>query len=271
MTYLEFLPSQHLQAFVKCYFLFESDAQTEFEDSVFPGGHMEIIFNLGDSIWQSAREDKFHTTPKIELWGQLTTALRVRTKGRNAMLGIRFQAHAASLILREDILAFNNKISSLEDVLGNSVKQIHQQLSEASSTHERIELLEEFLIARLKLNAHTASKANQLANRIIAEMNSINFSGSVETLAVRYGITPRYLQKLFLRYTGLTPKLYFQIHRFQQSLKHLSSDHTSLTSVAYECGYFDQSHFIREFKSFTGILPSAYSPGASPLNAALVG
>lgn len=269
MTYLEFPPSQHMKAFVKCYFLFESDAQTEFEDTVFPGGHMEIIFNLGDSIWQSACADKFQTTPKIELWGQLTSALKVRTKGRNAMLGIRFQAHAASLILREDVLAFNDKISSLEDVLGNSVKQIHQQLLETSSTRERIELLEEFLIARLTLNKISDNKANRLLNQIVAD--SANFSGSVETLASRYAITPRYLQKLFLRYTGLTPKLYSQIHRFQQSLKHLSDDNTSLTSVAYNCGYFDQSHFIREFKSFTGITPSAYSPDASPLNAALVG
>jgi AraC-like DNA-binding protein len=74
---------------------------------------------------------------------------------------------------------------------------------------------------------------------------------------------------LFLRYTGLTPKLYTKINRFQNSLQLVGRKDATLTSIAYDCGYFDQSHFIREFKSFTGITPSVYSPQNSPLNFAL--
>lgn len=269
MKYSEFLPSEHLRPFIKCYFFFESDPETEFEDTVFPGGHMEIIFNLGQAIWQSASNDEFFITPQVELWGQLTTPLKVRTKGRNGMLGIRFHAHAASLILKEDVLAFNNRISNLEDVLGNPVKELHAKLLEAAAILTRILLLEEFLVARLLINRNS-SNACLMLNRIVSEMSVNNFSEPVEVLAARYAVSPRYLQKLFLRYTGLTPKLYSQINRFQLSLKQLSHHSTSLTSVAYECGYFDQSHFIREFKTFTGLTPSSYSPEMSPLNTALV-
>jgi len=63
---------------------------------------------------------------------------------------------------------------------------------------------------------------------------------------------------LFVQYTGLTPKLYSQINRFQNSLQLVREGNSSLTSIAYECGYADQSHFIREFKSFTGLTPSGY-------------
>ncbi|HEV7738536.1 MAG TPA: helix-turn-helix domain-containing protein, partial [Chlamydiales bacterium] len=82
------------------------------------------------------------------------------------------------------------------------------------------------------------------------------------------GITSRYLQKLFFQYTGLSPKLYTKIHRFQNSLRLVTKKDTSLTSVAYDCGYFDQSHFIREFKSFTGLTPSGYSSESSPITIA---
>lgn len=271
MKYQEFLPSQRLKAFVKCYFLFESGPETEFDDTVFPGGYMEIIFNLGQATWQSASNDTFSTTPRVELWGQLTAPLKVRTKGRNGMLGIRFHAHAASRILKEDILTFNNKISNLEDILGNSVKELHDKLLETTGTQKRILLLEEFLIARLLINKNSNSHASLVLNRVIHDMCSASFPEPVEVLAARYSITPRYLQKLFLRYTGLPPKLYSQIQRFQLSLKQLSGNTASLTSVACDCGYFDQSHFIREFKTFTGLTPSAYSPETSPLNAALTG
>jgi len=87
----------------------------------------------------------------------------------------------------------------------------------------------------------------------------------METVAARYGISARYMQQLFVQYTGLTPKLYSQINRFQTSLQLIREGNSSLTSIAYECGYADQSHFIREFKSFTGLTPSGYSIDNSPV------
>ncbi|HEY5825191.1 MAG TPA: AraC family transcriptional regulator, partial [Cyclobacteriaceae bacterium] len=63
-----------------------------------------------------------------------------------------------------------------------------------------------------------------------------------------------------------TPKLYGKINRFQHSLGLINQKDTSLTDIAYEAGYFDQSHFIREFKSFTGVTPSSYSPQSFPIS-----
>lgn len=72
-----------------------------------------------------------------------------------------------------------------------------------------------------------------------------------------------------MQYIGITPNLFNKINRFQLSLKHIAKKEASLTSIAYECGYFDQSHFIRDFKSFTGITPSAYSPESYPVSQVL--
>ena len=95
---------------------------------------------------------------------------------------------------------------------------------------------------------------------MINELKRDDFFDKIENVAARYGITSRYLQKIFLQHTGLTPKLYSKIARFQNSLQLIAKKNTSLTDIAYECGYFDQSHFIREFKSFTGFAPSVYDP-----------
>ena len=97
------------------------------------------------------------------------------------------------------------------------------------------------------------------------ELKQKDFFDNIENVASRYGITSRYLQKLFLQYTGLTPKLYTKINRFQNSLRLVTQNNNSLTSIAYDCGYFDQSHFIREFKSFTGLTPSGYTSAGSSI------
>ena len=103
---------------------------------------------------------------------------------------------------------------------------------------------------------------------IMNEIRQEDFFDNIENVANRYGITSRYLQKLFLQYTGLTPKLYSKINRFQNSLRLVIKKDISLTSIAYDCGYFDQSHFIRDFKSFTGLTPSDYSSENSPITSA---
>jgi AraC-like DNA-binding protein len=105
-----------------------------------------------------------------------------------------------------------------------------------------------------------------LIGRIIKELQHDTLPDSIKLLASKYHLTPRYLQKLFLQYTGFTPKFYHKISRFQYSLKLINKGDTSLTSIAYDRGYFDQSHFIREFKFFTGVTPGEYTPEAFPVS-----
>ena len=89
-------PSGILKPYIKSYYIFESGSDIEFEDTVFPSGGMEVIFNLGEGVWESSVENKFFKTPQIELWGQITKPLAIKSKGRHTMLGIRFLTHSAA-------------------------------------------------------------------------------------------------------------------------------------------------------------------------------
>jgi AraC-like DNA-binding protein len=265
MKYKEILPGEKLRPYVKCYFMFESETAVELEDTVFPGGFMEIMFNLGEGIWKSSANNKFHTTPPIELWGQLTKPLAIQAKGKNTMLGIRFFPHSAAYFLKEEVWEFNDQIADLRDLLGASARTLHARLMDARDPGTRVALIENFLWNRLSLAEKRARKI-QMVGRISAELNNNGSVENMKALASQYGITSRYLQKLFLQCTGVTPKLYSKINRFQHSLRLINKKDVPLTTVAYDCGYFDQSHFIRDFKSFTGITPSAYSPELFPVS-----
>ncbi len=265
MKYTEIIPGERLKPYVKCYFLFESETEMEIEDTVFPSGNMEFIFNLGTGIWKSEVDNTFHKTPPIELWGQLTQPLNIQAQGKNQMLGIRFFSHSAAHFLQEELWEFNNQIADLQDLLGNSAKMLHEQLLNVPNLNKRIQLIEHFLISRMALTQKKSAKI-ALVSQIMKDMKQNSFSDKVETVASRYDITSRHLQTLFLQSTGVTPKLFGKINRFQHSLGLINQKDTSLTDIAYEAGYFDQSHFIREFKSFTGVTPSSYSPQSFPIS-----
>jgi AraC-like DNA-binding protein len=86
-----------------------------------------------------------------------------------------------------------------------------------------------------------------------------NESFDLSRLAAEFNLSERYIQKLFLNYVGITPKSFFSVQRFNKSLGLVRKANTSLTNIAYECGYYDQAHFIKEFKSYTGLTPSQLS------------
>lgn len=271
MKYTEIIPGESLKPYIKCYYTFESETNVELNDTVFPGGHMEIIFNLGEGIWKSAVNNSvFHTTPQVELWGKLTQPLVVKSLGNNMMLGIRFYAHSAACFLNEEVWEYNDKVSDLRDLLGPPARILHAKLREVPQLDKRIQMIEEFLLGRLVAKERKLNNTHiSMIGQIIKEMQRNDTPENVEAIAIRYNISSRYLRKLFLQYTGVTPKLYNKIHRFQHSLQLIVGSGSSLTSIAYEAGYADQSHFIRDFKSFTGFSPSAYSPDAYPVAQAL--
>jgi AraC-like DNA-binding protein len=255
MTFREIAPQQRLKPYIKSYYLFESDSEKEFEDIVFPSGLMEIIFNLGEGIWETRTNGEFKATPKIELWGQVIKPLAIRSKGKHTMFGVKFYTHTVACFLKDSVSTFNNNVLDLSSVMDHSINELHQRLLETDELKTRVELVENFLLK--KLPESTLNKIEQVGH-FLTNMQCNDSSDNINELAFKYGITPRYLHKLISQYTGLSPKLYYKINRFQQSLKLIANKNASLTSVAYDCGYFDQSHFIKDFKSFTGFTPSVY-------------
>jgi len=268
MIYQQFAPAGRLRPYIKCYYYYESYSAVAFDDTVFPSGSMEIIFNLGPGHWQTAAGNRYHNTPPVELWGQITKPLPIRSLGPNIMLGIRFLPHGAAVFLDEKADEFNNQVVDYRDVAGKSVNTLHEQLQTAKTSAERIGMIEAYLLNQLAASRKSQDKI-AIVHDIMRELGREDFFEKIDTVAARYGISSRYLQKLFLQYTGLTPKLYSKIHRFQHSLRLVTKKGSPLTSIAYDCGYFDQSHFIREFKAFTGTTPGGYAGETSALTDAL--
>jgi len=265
MTFQNIHPGKSLKPYIKEFYLYESKSDLMFDDIVFPSGQMEVIFNLGEGIWKARRGDFYHTTPPIECWGQITKPLAIQSGGANTMLGIRFYSHSAAYFFDENVATLTDAITDASDLFGPSIRTLHARLLETAELSSRIALVEEYLLGRLAISEKKHDKI-----RFIGEIaNRLQSNGSHEkiiSISNHNRISARYLNQLFSQYTGLPPKLFLKINRFQHSLNLLHKNGQRLTSIAYESGYFDQSHFIKEFKLFTGITPGSFATQILPIN-----
>jgi AraC-like DNA-binding protein len=265
MEFRKFAPSDRLRPYIRHYYLFAADAHTAFEDIVFPSGDMEMIFNLGEGIWEASVKNEFLKTPPAELWGQITRPMPIRSIGKHTMLGIKFFPHSAAYFIDGDIAQFNDQVSDLAAVIGTPVRTLHRQLVETAGLVDRLDLIDAFLSATLARNQKRSGSIQKVGN-LLSSIKKSSTGENLSRVAADHNITPRYLQKLIYQHTGLSPKIYNKITRFQLSLQLIGRNDQPLTSIAYECGYFDQSHFIRDFKHFTGRTPSAYRDQITPVN-----
>lgn len=263
--FLQFAPCPALRACVKCFWLLRTAATRASTDSLLPSGSLELVFNLSGTALVSVVNGRPEATPHAELMGQITQPFSVQMPGATLLLGVRFHPHAAGLFLKSSVGHLNDTITNLADVFGSELVFLQEQLFSAATVQDRIQHLERFLLAKLAHGPHNPSHF-QVVQLALRRLLSQPHEASLGIVATECGISQRHLQTLFLNFVGLRPKQFVKIARLQRSIGHLHQSPASLTAVAYDCGYYDQSHFIRDFKSFTGLTPSQYEPAAFPLN-----
>jgi AraC-like DNA-binding protein len=106
-------------------------------------------------------------------------------------------------------------------------------------------------------------RKTKIMEQLCRSICSAGESFDIKQISNKHGLSERYVQRLFLDLVGLTPRSFFNIRRFNRSVDLVLSSNVSLTSIAYECGYHDQAHFIKEFRKYTGVTPSQARPSLS--------
>src|SRR6267154_33348 len=254
MEFRKFYPSYILKSFVKYYWIYTSN-EPAFNEILYPSGYLELAINISNTNVETRINDRAEKMPGIEVLGQLTLPTRLTAAPKTTLLIVRFYPHAGALFFPNRSSDLTNHSVDLHDLIGNETNELYNRITGCHTIEQQIYMLDLFLIQKVHENVKRRSKwplMEHLCNQIY---NSDRFF-NMEKVTVRSGYSPRYIQKLFLDFVGLTPWALFSLHRFNRSLELMRTTNASLTSVAYQCGYYDQAHFIKEFRSYTGITPS---------------
>jgi AraC-like DNA-binding protein len=193
-------------------------------------------------------------THRPGVFGPQTARFVAHLDGEGWVVGMKFRAGGFRPFVTFPIAELADRELAIEALFGPRGAELDRAVHAAGSD-ERVALVEAFLRER----APSADEESLAASRIVELVRSEPTMVRVDALAARADTTVRALQRLFHEYVGLSPKRVIRRFRLHEAAERLAAGGVDAAELALECGYCDQSHFIRDFKSQIGRTPSDYA------------
>jgi AraC-like DNA-binding protein len=266
MKYKEYQPARPLRTVINCFWSIEQDPEdlpSGSWDRTVPDGSLELVLHLADPMIRKPLHGEAAPESRCILIGQMTEPYLVGANGPARMLGVRFFPHTGYRFLDGPVAGFNDRSVDLDSILPRGARLPLERIGDTGRTRGAIRILEGWCMDRLHVHSlSTRDRYFSFACRTILHGRGAIAIGD---LSRQLGISNRYLERLFLDRGGISPKLFARIIRFQHALGFLSSrEPPGLAAIAQEAGYFDQSHFVREFRRFAGVAPREFAREQHP-------
>ena len=241
MIYQEYRPKEQLTSFIETYWACEGFVAGQELFRILPDGCVDIIFIF----------DKTKGTFYANITGTMTTFLEISYPQSVQMFGIRFKPAGITAFTRVPVDEFTNRNVELELVDTLFDKSFYEKIPEKQSIEEIIMLADNFLINLIPYHSN---------KQIIHAVDLIYFAKGqlpLADLASDVCLCQRHFERNFKSTVGISPKLFAKIFRFKHALRCLKNyPHKDLLTIAIECGYYDHSHLIKDFKTLSGNTPT---------------
>ena len=260
MFYGEYAPSPRLRSIVDRLWVLEMPCGIPAVDPVLPDGHSEIIVHCGDPFRELQPSGELRTQDRVLVAGQSQRAVRLAPGGAALIAGARLRPHGAAVLFRIPQYELTDRIVDLQSIDGRLARRLTDEVIAGAwdTTSDRHAALAAALDTVLARTAGAAD-ADLIAGHAAAFAREHRGLVRVDSLAHHAGVTERQLQRLFLRDIGLSPKQFLRTIRFQEILRAVQDrTPTRWADLALRFGFYDQAHFIRDFKAFTGETPSQW-------------
>jgi AraC-like DNA-binding protein len=224
---------------------------------LFADGNTGLVFNLDNAAFNASA---IHS---CWLYGQIKTYHDLTLTGSINWIVVVLQPYGAYHLLGVPADELFNCFFPAEEVLKHRMHEIVNALLRVTQLSERVQLLNNFLLHQISKSKGPDPMIMQAVDLIIQHEGVM----PVELLLQSLFVTERTLERKFKHTIGLSPKRFIEIVRLNVSAKRMQrmKEKQSLASVAYDGGYFDQAHFIKDFRKFTGFTPQQYFEQVHPL------
>ena len=256
LSYLGFIqvqPSAKLAEVIECYWFLKTDVSTSIDswEYLHPNGGMGIVLNFADPI--SFGDHRYTDTCIFN--GTSTFTKEVGLYGVLETVGIRFKPTGASFFLPLPLSELKDQAVSLSELNIKNYSDLYSRIYKANTITQKVLIIEKWLCEFFDPKNHIP----HIVDEALAYLEKHNGMKKILSLTQYLDLDKRKVERLFQHQVGLSPKEYsrnIRIEKARNYIKH--SDNNSLTNVAYALGYYDQSHFINQFKKVEGITPREY-------------
>ena len=243
---------------VECFRIAEYTGEEGLVIKVSPSGVPGIVFqqNNGRSAIENiiTHSGRAASPPPLFLYGPGTVPSVMHYKrGPRTTTQVIFKPHALQTLLGINASALTDGWADLHEF---SAEDLHVQLIEAKNEQERMTLLTSFLLAKFKQAKTRDTLVEESLRFIHTNIGSMHVKYVLDYL----NISERQFERRFTQTVGISPHLYIRVKRFNEAIRLIKTrKFERLTDIAYALNFYDQSHFIRDIKAFSGITPKSLS------------
>lgn len=258
MHFASHRPGPPLDAFVDHFWYFDHLVTAHPMERVLPNGAFTLIFNLDETPRCLFPRDPGGSALRFRrAWvsGAHSGYIVIDSPSGSSLMGVHFLPGGAARFFGMPAGHLRDAVVELDAIWGHEADTLRQALVETPTPRAKFALLERQLLAR-----HNLAKApDPLVQHALQQFLDAPHLARIDHVARSTGLSHRSFIERFERVVGLSPKRYCRILRFQHVLRRLGGQApVSWASVAADCGYYDQAHFIQEFRTFSGLVPTRY-------------
>lgn len=251
MIFKRISPPGELKNVVECYWIAENSNRLAVQEKIIPDGFTEIIFHYGDP-YLIRLKNSWKEQSKSLFAGQITRHFYLQNTGVSGVIGIKLKPTAITHLYKISMDKFTDKVVDTSEIPEMNAVLIEQKLHLNTDHDEMVSVL----------NQHFRSVAQRydhgIPDKAVEMIIEAKGMLSVNDLTSALYISERQLERMFKYYIGLSPKFYCRIIRFNHIFQFMKNENTTWADVVHHAGFYDQSHFIRNFKAFTGEEPGSY-------------
>ncbi|MFN0100583.1 MAG: helix-turn-helix domain-containing protein [Bryobacteraceae bacterium] len=265
MTFVHRRPAPPLDAFVDSVWFCRNRRQALALERVLPTGGPQLIVNLAEDRTRlyevSASGVRCSTSPGSVLTGITTRAQIIDTAEQEYVVGIAFQPGGTLPFFAVPAVELSDVDTPLATLWGQGAeRRMRERLLEAATPEKALDVLEACLLGVWRDRMIHPGVAFAL-QAFRSEPDRARIAGVSDAV----GLSPKRFIERFKSEAGVTPKRFRRLLRFQRAIGRAHTARSiDWTELALGCGYFDQAHFIHEFRQFSGITPGAYRKGMTP-------
>lgn len=263
LTYQEFEPAEELRAYLECYCVLQSESGLDREICL-PDGSASLLFNFRNPI-QRAYCHRPKATEKIGYASALHQGKQstiVTHPGPLYLLGVRFRPHGFSAFFNTSMAVHCPPFAIQELALSKLIGTLGADLHHEPLFSAQREMLD-FRLGKLLAGA---APVDGMVGQAVSEMLRCSGNLRIGELHEQLWVSKSTLEKKFQEHVGLSPKNLCNVFRFNSIIyQGHQVPAPSLTQLTYDQGFFDQSHLVHNFRSFTGLPPGRFFRQKHPL------
>lgn len=259
MIFETYIPPPPLGIFVECLIYHESYDPLHHCERFLPDGNVELIIDLNDApqyIYDNDTLKEIQTCHNVWASGVRTAPITIPAGRDSAMAIVAFKRGMAYPFFPFPMDEISDCVVDADLIWGSGFAELREQVLANRRTREKFTVIEHFLVTNF-LDRMTLNPCVEYA---VSEMIATPHGTTVARLTDRIGYSQKHFISMFRRQVGVTPKQYLKLMRFQRVVNAIETEQVcDWSELSLDCGFFDQSHFINDFRSLSGFTPEDYA------------